>query len=1127
RPLLLGLVLHNLDHLPEGTRVAPATLYQAALGRWLQQTHTGDPEALSDEQKQTFAEALAERLWSTGEPSCSWAEIRAAAVEHLSPQLPDDLPRESALLEIAGGAFFVRTGEDRFRFAHKSLLEFFLARALVGTIALGRCEALDTEPLTAEVIAFVYELLAQRSAEIHSDPLVAAVQGWLVRRGRRDSSDERDRATVANAFALLVELGRLDRQKRSDRVSDKRWIPAGAGLRGIDLGERRLDDLDLSRVDLREASLVGAVLSGVMLAGSDLRGACLSGARLLSVTLSEAQLDDAVLTGVSSDEVIVDRASLRRADLSHSMWTRCRWAGAVLDGAHTTAWLAVPSPSDHRSSMALGRPVAPLGHQGSITAIAWSPNGSRIVSGGSDSTVRLWDARSHAQLACLRGHHSAVLVVEWSPDGERLLSASTDRTVRVWDAHSGQELACFAQHSDEVIRAAWSPDSARIASVGGADHVVRVWDTSSGESCRDLTTESRVMAVARQLGGDRLLAACVDGVVRTWDSDSGQLVERREIEPGRVLGAAWSPDRRRLLVVNDRDEACVVDAMSGEQLHRVEVPLAQVQGLWLDTFPIGWSPDGDYLLLGSGDRAWWICDAWSGQRLHTHYADQREALVAAFDPADERLLWGDADGRFGLWDLHSDLTRWWFPQRPERIRAVAWNADGSRISSCSRDGSIASSELRSGQTEVYLSMTLGSHTVQTAVWSPDGSLLLDIGTDGNAQILAANGAPVCRLHTDSEMVTAGAWRPDGQQVVTGDGNGTLGLWDIHTGQAIGYARTLCSAISALAWSPDGNSILIGDVEGRLTLWTQDVSGALEHQLSDHKRATLALAWNPNNRHFVASYDDETVEVWDVGERTRLYSLDHRATVLAITWSSDGAWLASGTRDGSVAIWATGTGQLVQQLHSHTGAVHSISWSPDSTRLLSGSDDGTVCLWHARQGLLAVFQLFQMGAIGAMTTTAAGLCRPEIPPPAQLALAVARPERPRSLLFRPLYWDPNAPMSALESALYRPDLLPQALAGDIDADRAAMAAVADELGFSADASWDGRVTFAGASAATGSNSPPPPDPNLAVRMLEQLLIERFGPLPDRAADRLAHASSADIERWTARFLSAQSLDDVLE
>jgi hypothetical protein len=114
-------------------------------------------------------------------------------------------------------------------------------------------------------------------------------------------------------------------------------------------------------------------------------------------------------------------------------------------------------------------------HDSFVSSVAFSPDGTRIVSGSSDKTVKVWDAATGAEALTLKGHTSGVRSVAFSPDGTRIVSGSSDKTVRLWDAATGAEALTLKGHTGPVWSVAFSPDGTRIVS-GSYDKTVKVWD---------------------------------------------------------------------------------------------------------------------------------------------------------------------------------------------------------------------------------------------------------------------------------------------------------------------------------------------------------------------------------------------------------------------------------------------------------------------------------------------------------------------------------------------------------------------------------------------------------------------------------------------------------------------------
>ncbi len=156
--------------------------------------------------------------------------------------------------------------------------------------------------------------------------------------------------------------------------------------------------------------------------------------------------------------------------------------------------------------------------------MAFSPDGSRLVCGYSDGTIRIWDVALRTSLGVLRGHDKSVVRVAYSADGRKIASASFDTTARLWDAKTLSSLGVL-KHPGAVFSAAFNPDGSRLAT-GCIDNIVRVWDTATFDEVIELRGHSAyVHAVAFSPDGTMLASGSGDFTVRIWDSRSPE--ERR------------------------------------------------------------------------------------------------------------------------------------------------------------------------------------------------------------------------------------------------------------------------------------------------------------------------------------------------------------------------------------------------------------------------------------------------------------------------------------------------------------------------------------------------------------------------------------------------------------------------
>ncbi|HEX8199938.1 MAG TPA: AAA-like domain-containing protein, partial [Isosphaeraceae bacterium] len=118
-------------------------------------------------------------------------------------------------------------------------------------------------------------------------------------------------------------------------------------------------------------------------------------------------------------------------------------------------------------------------HRDGVNAVAFSPDGTRVLTGCEDSTAQLWDVATGQPLGKPQTHKSPVTVVAFSPDGMLMLTGSEDSTARLWDTATGQPLGEPLIHGGAVWSATFSPDGSRVLT-GSDDATARLWDVATG-----------------------------------------------------------------------------------------------------------------------------------------------------------------------------------------------------------------------------------------------------------------------------------------------------------------------------------------------------------------------------------------------------------------------------------------------------------------------------------------------------------------------------------------------------------------------------------------------------------------------------------------------------------------------
>ncbi len=635
--------------------------------------------------------------------------------------------------------------------------------------------------------------------------------------------------------------------------------------------------------------------------------------------------------------------------------------------------------------------IARLG-RGIIADLALSPSGESLVAA---TTMGCWlyELPTMQPIALWETERGLVSTVAFSPNGQWIATSNWDGIIRVWEAETQQCTAKIQGWSLHIqgwhlrtSQLAFSPDSQYLAASGKGYGDVYVWNTTTGMHVASF----RVAGTPKK--GERL--------------------------PAR-FPLCFSPDGQYLAYVSGRITLAVRHIETKEHIALLNhFSRKHIHGL-------AFSPCGRFLAVGGQNTSThrqntelqvWNIDKETLEMKDSGYGGDR--LIPAYS----------SDGTFRVADVYKDKVVLWDAFRREKLDTFEYGRSAKKTFRFSSDGqqfAIATErEVRVWRADAPLTLVSDlRHTrmVRTLFFMQNSKTLV-IGYNGESGIVFWDIVQKRARQTFSTYAGQCALSPCEEMLATtvGENNETIEVLNVTSGTAIATLTKHQSYVTALAFSPNGEHLVSGDAEGNLSVWTVE-SWQESRELIGHTNGITAVAFHPNGSQVVTASRDHTARVWDIesGEQfgspsveftladASLYKgdsreiqrrLKRRAKVLGIrtvtfspcgnliagrlwgeirlwdaatlepcmgiilpescsrvgvvVFSPCGQYLASGswwneTDKVSIRVWEVATGENVHTIWSHPTDIQDLAFSPDGSLLASGSFDGTVLLWDMK------------------------------------------------------------------------------------------------------------------------------------------------------------------------------------
>jgi WD40 repeat protein/tRNA A-37 threonylcarbamoyl transferase component Bud32 len=588
---------------------------------------------------------------------------------------------------------------------------------------------------------------------------------------------------------------------------------------------------------------------------------------------------------------------------------------AIVHGRHIAIWDLYSG----RERLTLG------GHTRNVTALAYSPDGMRLVTAagetGSAGELIIWDARAGYELKKFESPPGPVQDVVFSPDCGQFAIAISSATgvveITLRDARTGRVQFSTRGYAGPLTRLHFSASGNKLGLSDRFDQK-QEWDVPSHEPIvlQGSSVESTPLAFSRD--GRRLFS-----VIRTGPAKAASAPTPSGVGVDRLRKGGRKEEER---VVQPMDRLRAWDVLTG-------LPLFDFDGFTSGLITLALSPDGSRLIGRTQFGGVSIWDPESGKQLVDFQPPKGTVRAAACNPNGSRAAVAFLDPEVRIWDAGTGKEVTVLRGHKASVVGLAFSADGSKVVTTCLDQTVRIWDASLGTLLTTFEDLRSSF--RTSAFNPDGSRMVSVGSNLVGRVWdATTGKTLFELKGRRAEIDDIAFSPDGTLLTAHSISGLVRVWDAHNGELIGELRAAIGPTALPTVLPGGSRLVAAAGAAIKVLDTRTGQELLtvEGGAADVRRLVIS----PNGEFVAGASADGSVRIWDGRRRAETFEFEAGMLARTVAFSPDGTHLAACATNGDVRVWDLRSRQEVLSNRAIGSGFWHVDFSPDSARVIVSS-----------------------------------------------------------------------------------------------------------------------------------------------------------------------------------------------